>query len=76
MLKAFADKVFEELQQHLPRDVELLPKHELKLALSSALAKLDLVTRDEFDAQCAVLERTRQRLETLEKALSELESRT
>jgi BMFP domain-containing protein YqiC len=34
--------------------------------LQSAFAKLDLVTREEFDAQVKVLQRTRQKLETLE----------
>lgn len=47
----------------------------LKLLVSSVITKLDLVGRDEFDAQQAVLERTRAKLEQLEKAVAELESR-
>lgn len=42
--------------------------------LQSAFAKLDLVTRDEFEAQTAVLQRTREKLEQLETMISELES--
>lgn len=42
--------------------------------LQSAFAKLDLVTRDEFEAQTAVLQRTREKLEQLEQQVSELEA--
>ena len=41
--------------------------------LQSALAKLDLVTREEFDIQTNVLARTRQKLEALEKKVTVLE---
>jgi len=44
----------------------------LHAVAQSTLAKLDLVTREEFDAQSAVLERTRTRLEQLEKQLQQL----
>ena len=41
--------------------------------LQSGLAKLDLVTREEFEVQEAVLARTREKLETLEARMAELE---
>ena len=41
--------------------------------LSQSLAKLDLVTREEFDVQEAVLKRTREKLDELEKALEAIE---
>jgi ubiquinone biosynthesis accessory factor UbiK len=44
-----------------------------RAVLRERLAKLDLVTRDEFDAQARVLERTRARLEALEAKLAALE---
>ena len=50
-------------------------KH-LKALLQSALSKLDVVSRDEFETQQAVLMRTRERLEVLEKRVSELEAKT
>ena len=43
--------------------------------LSSAFARLDLVTREEFDVQRKVLERTRQKLTALEAELQNLEER-
>jgi len=44
-----------------------------RAVLRASLAKLDLVTRDEFEVQEAVLERTREKLEALEERLAELE---
>ncbi|MEN5100318.1 accessory factor UbiK family protein [Stenotrophomonas sp. TWI809] len=46
-----------------------------KTALQAGLGKLDLVTREEFDVQRAVLQRTREKLEALEKVVAELEAR-
>lgn len=56
-----------------------LPRAELenqfKMLLQGAFNRLDLVSRNEFDAQMAVLARTRARLEALEARLAELEAR-
>lgn len=41
--------------------------------LQSALSKLDLVSREEFEVQKAVLAKTRSRLEELEKRVADLE---
>ncbi|MBS3964014.1 MAG: accessory factor UbiK family protein [Methylomonas sp.] len=43
--------------------------------LQSALSKLDLVSREEFEVQKAVLAKTRARLESLEQQVAELEKR-
>ena len=45
-----------------------------RAVLRERLSQLDLVTRDEFDAQSRVLERTRARLEALEARLASLEA--
>jgi ubiquinone biosynthesis accessory factor UbiK len=45
-----------------------------RAALQSGLTRLDLVTREEFDVQRAVLLRTREKLEALEKTVAELEA--
>ena len=42
-------------------------------ALQAGLARLDLVTREEFEVQRLVLRRTREKLEALEQRLAELE---
>lgn len=56
-----------------------LPRAELegqfKVLMQSAFSKLDLVSREEFDTQMAVLARTRSRLEALEARVAELEAK-
>ena len=47
-------------------------QQNFKAVLQSGLARLDLVTREEFDVQRAVLARTREKLEALEQRLAEL----
>ena len=49
-------------------------QQNFKAVLQSGLAKLDLVTREEFEVQRAVLLRTREKLEELQRAVSELEA--
>jgi len=51
------------------RDVE----KNLEAMLTSLFARLDLVTREEFDVQSEVLARTREKLTRLEAKLAELE---
>ncbi len=46
----------------------------LRAALGSLFAKLDLVTRAEFDVQREVLARTRAKLQALEARVAELEA--
>jgi len=43
--------------------------------LQGALGKLDLVTREEFEVQKAVLAKTRSKLEALEQRVADLEAR-
>jgi len=50
-------------------------EQNFKAVLQSGLAKLDLVTRQEFDIQTGVLRRSRERLEELEKRIAALEGR-
>ena len=50
-------------------------QENFKAVLQSGLAKLDLVTREEFEVQRAVLLRTREKLEQLQAVVAELEAR-
>lgn len=54
---------------NIQRDV----KKNLGAAMQSVFAKLDLVTREEFEVQSAVLLRTREKLEALEACVADLE---
>ncbi len=49
-------------------------QQNFKSVLQAGLGKLDLVTREEFDVQRAVLLRTREKIEALEKQVAELEA--
>lgn len=55
-------------------DTEL--EQQIKALLQGTFNRMDLVTRDEFDAQSAVLARTRTKLEQLEQQLQTLERST
>ena len=60
-LKRADDPVFEQIDRNA------------KSLLQSALTRLDVVSREEFDAQTAVLKRTRERLEALEAQIAALD---
>lgn len=49
-------------------------EHNLNALLKGALTKMELVTREEFDIQTAVLQRTRQHLDELKQRVEQLES--
>ena len=49
-------------------------QENFKSVLQTGLAKLDLVTREEFEVQRAVLLRTRERLDELQRVVADLES--
>jgi BMFP domain-containing protein YqiC len=75
-----SDKSIEDLARKL---VESLPEGlravredvetNFRSVLKSGLSRLDLVTREEFEVQEAVLAKTREKLEALEQRLAELE---
>lgn len=68
-----ARRLFESVPPAL-RTVQRDLETNFRAVLRSSLGKLDLVTRDEFDTQTRVLERTRARLAELEARLETLES--
>lgn len=70
LARRLADSVPESVRS-LGRDLE----GNFKAVLQAQLAKLDLVTRQDFDVQSAILERTRAKLSELEARLSELEGK-
>ena len=48
----------------------------MKALLTQQFARLELVTREEFDTQSKVLAKTRTKLESLERRLTEIENKT
>lgn len=74
-------KLFDDLSRRLadglPRGVQNLQddvQRNLRAGLESALGRLNLVTREEFEIQRAVLQRTREKLQALEQRLAALEA--
>ena len=75
---------FEKLDELARRLSSLVPpslrdgrdemQENFKAVLQSGLAKLDLVTREEFEVQRAVLLRTREKLDELQRTVADLES--
>lgn len=71
------DDLARKLADAVPGPVRAMGRElegNLKAVLQSQLARLDLVTRQEFDVQAALLARTQARLATLESRLKDLES--
>jgi BMFP domain-containing protein YqiC len=63
------EKVTDLLRAGPAKDVE----QHMKAAHSSALARMDVVTREDFDIQAQMLTRAIEKLAALEKRLAELE---
>ena len=57
------------------KDARAEIEQNMKSTLQAGLGKLDLVTREEFDVQRAVLLRTREKIDALERAVEILEAR-
>jgi len=70
------DDIARRFTDNLPgplRDMQQEVEKNARIALQSAFARMDLITREEFDAQSKVLARTRERLEALEQQVEALE---
>jgi len=73
MNPAMLEKLASQISHLLPENAGQDIKDNVQQLLARQLNKLDLVSRDEFEAQQAVLLRTREKLENLEKQLQTLE---
>jgi len=78
MENAGIDQIARELFERLPeaaktmrRDIEA----NFRAVLQASLGKLELTTRTDFEVQSRLLERTRERVEQLERRLASLEKR-
>ncbi len=73
------DELSKRVSAMLPSDLASAKEEierNVKSVLQAGLKKLDLVTREEFEVQRAVLLRTREKLEALEATLAGLEANT
>ena len=69
-LNQISNKIREIVKDSPLPDIE----KNIDALLKGMFTKMELVTREEFDVQTEVLKRTRQKLEELEKKLSEIEA--
>lgn len=70
------DQFFKQFREALPQDLETLRQDfdkNAKAALQAVLGKMDLVPKEEFEIQAELLQRTRAKLDALEKRVAELE---
>ncbi len=73
----FIDDTVKRLGESLPPGLNKFKKDlekNFRAILQTMFAKLDLVTRDEFDVQKKVLTKTRIKINTLEKQIAHLEN--
>lgn len=72
-------KILDDIDQRLRQIFAQSPaadlEKNLRALLTSVFARLDLVTREEFDVQRQVLLRTREKLARLESEIAELEAK-
>jgi BMFP domain-containing protein YqiC len=69
------DELTRKLGESLPPGLSQVKEEaesQFNTILTSAFERMNLVSREEYDIQCAVLVRTREKLEKLEKRLDEL----
>jgi ubiquinone biosynthesis accessory factor UbiK len=71
---AFLDDLQDKLEALFANTPAADLRRNMKALLMQQFARLDLVTREEFDTQVKVLSRTREKLEALEARLREIES--
>ncbi|MDH5484454.1 MAG: accessory factor UbiK family protein [Gammaproteobacteria bacterium] len=74
--KQVLDDITRKFSAALPDGLKSLQsdlEHNLRAAAEAAFSKMNLVSREEFDVQAALLAKTQQRLKQLEQQLLELE---
>ncbi|MGH1439987.1 MAG: accessory factor UbiK family protein [Cellvibrionaceae bacterium] len=65
--------IIDEVLKRTKNNEGATDQSQLRALLNSVLEKMDIVSRAEFDAQAAVLQRTREKITALEQQLSALE---
>jgi len=72
------DELAKRISSLIPGDVKHMQddiENNVHSLLQAGLSKMNLVTREEFDVQSAVLQRTREKLELLEKQVAQLQEK-
>ena len=70
------DDIARRIQASLPPGLDEVREdvtRNIRAVIAAGIARMDLVEREEFDVQCAVLARTREKVEALERRVRALE---
>ncbi len=74
-----ASKIFEDINARISEAIAASPVRDVeknvRAMVASALSRLDLVSREEFEVQAELLRRTREKLDAATERLAELEAR-
>ena len=74
-----ASKIFEDINARISEAIAASPVRDVeknvRAMVASALSRLDLVSREEFEVQTELLRRTREKLDAATERLAELEAR-
>lgn len=74
----YLEELVKKVTADIPEGFGAMPeglKQQVKSWLTQALAEMDFVTREEFDQQKQVLQKTRQLVKVLEQRVAELEAK-
>ena len=72
------DELIQQVLNALPEDIRQMKQgleKNLKSAMSATFARMELVTREEFDVQAALLARTRALLDEMNEKIRQLEEK-
>ena len=72
------DELIQQVLSALPEDIQQMKQgleKNLKSAMSATFARMELVTREEFDVQAALLARTRALLDEMNEKIRQLEEK-
>ncbi|MBV4395810.1 accessory factor UbiK family protein [Advenella alkanexedens] len=73
------NQIFEEFQKNMQELIAKSPAADIeknvRAFMSQGFSKLDLVTREEFDIQVAMVDKLRERIDTLEAQVKALEEK-
>jgi len=73
MFETTLNRLFSAVSSVLPQELQEDTRNNVRAAMADTLAQMDVVTREEFDIQRAVLQRTREKLTLLEERLATIE---
>ena len=76
MITQKIEQILNDVSKALPDDIQNFKQdieNNLRASLNASFTKMELVTREEFDIQTTLLQRTRAQLDKLEEKLSGLE---